>query len=1008
MGVRDVFSIRISRRAVFISISLSIIILGVIAFQFSKEQIFKERVTELSVIADAKLKQLREWRENRVAIASMLSENDVTVNLLHDFLINHNKSHEHEIYSLFKELIENFDFSNALLCDSTGRILFSFEEHDSTYINSFKDNLSKYLDSRFIDFSQMHYSEKTRRVLLELYVPLKLKGARNNFGIAAIEIDPDKYLFPTLTFIPLETASCEALIIRVEKDSVRFLNQLRFRKTSDLRFALPITSVELPAARAARGETGILEGKDYRDVEVLAYVEKIPTTQWALIVKIDKSEIYKPLIIRAIYIALTSLSLIIVTGFLFLFNSKNEKMDFYKKQYELENEKRLLTEHYKSRTRLANDIILLMSPAGEIIEVNEKAITTYGYSYDEFRNMPVSELRAPITIGAVSEQLNITREKESYIFETVHKTKDGTEFPVEVSTGSIEMDGKKYIQSFIRDISERKRNLNRIQNLNRVLAVLSNINQTIVRIKDRQALLDNACKIAITYGKFSLAWIGFLNEKTNKVTPEAAAGVMEYLKDFIIDIAEPAQLNGPVSNVLRTGKHFVYQDIENITPPLGSREKALKYNLRSVGAFPITQAGKTIGVIAFYADETNFFDNEECNVLDELAMDISFALDFMEGEKMRKLFEEEMRKYHRAVEQSPLSIFITDVEGNIEFVNKKFTVLTGYSFEEAIGKNPRILQSGFTKPEVYKDLWTTILSGREWNGELLNKKKNNDFFWEAASISPVFLDKEITHFVAVKEDITEKKLMHEQLIESKEKAERANQLKSEFLAQMSHEIRTPINVIVSFLGLINEEDCTKKNDTVQLALNSIHSSSNRITRTIDMILNMSELQIGSYETIFSEFDIYDTLLAHLLNEFRQPANAKNILLNYVPDTDKLTVYADEYSVGHIFSNLIDNAIKYTENGEVTLHPFRNGKDELVIEVSDSGIGISEEYIENLFDPFTQEEQGYTRRYEGNGLGLAIVKKYCDINNIEINVKSKKGVGTTFTLLFKNHIKRADT
>ena len=117
------------------------------------------------------------------------------------------------------------------------------------------------------------------------------------------------------------------------------------------------------------------------------------------------------------------------------------------------------------------------------------------------------------------------------------------------------------------------------------------------------------------------------------------------------------------------------------------------------------------------------------------------------------------------------------------------------------------------------------------------------------------------------------------MIESKEKAERANQLKSEFLAQMSHEIRTPINVIVSFLGLINEEDCTKKNDTVQLALNSIHSSSNRITRTIDMILNMSELQIGSYETIFSEFDIYDTLLAHLLNEFRQPANTKNILLN---------------------------------------------------------------------------------------------------------------------------------
>ena len=165
----------------------------------------------------------------------------------------------------------------------------------------------------------------------------------------------------------------------------------------------------------------------------------------------------------------------------------------------------------------------------------------------------------------------------------------------------------------------------------------------------------------------------------------------------------------------------------------------------------------------------------------------------------RKQAEEQIRILSQAVEQSPSSIIITNTSGNIEYINLKFTQLTGYTLTEVLGKNPRILKSGETPNEIYKLLWKSITSGIEWHGELHNKKKDGTFYWEFVSISPIRDHKGIiNHFLAVKEDITNNKLMTEELILAKEKAEESDRLKSEFLAQMSHEIRTPLNIILSY------------------------------------------------------------------------------------------------------------------------------------------------------------------------------------------------------------------
>jgi PAS domain S-box-containing protein len=367
----------------------------------------------------------------------------------------------------------------------------------------------------------------------------------------------------------------------------------------------------------------------------------------------------------------------------------------------------------------------------------------------------------------------------------------------------------------------------------------------------------------------------------------------------------------------------------------------------------------------------------------------------------QKLAEEEVRKLSYAVQQNPALIVITDPKGNIEYVNPKFTSVTGYSFDEAKGKNLKILKSGYTKAEEYRILWKTITAGGEWRGVFYNKKKNGECYWESALIAPIKnRNGEITHFVAVKEDITEQKKQEESLISAKEEAEKSDRLKSEFLAQMSHEIRTPLNNILTYASLLKEEMEDKLPPGLEPTFRVINSSALRLIRTIDLILNLSKIQTGNFDTHFESIDLDDDILYELILEFYTRAGEKNIKLNYNCTATNKNVFGDNYTIGQIFVNLIDNAIKYAEEGEINVMLYNNDNKEVCVDIADSGIGISEEFKPSLFDPFTQEDSSTTRNYEGTGLGLALVKKYVELNNAKISFRSKKDKGTTFTVTFK--------
>lgn len=285
--------------------------------------------------------------------------------------------------------------------------------------------------------------------------------------------------------------------------------------------------------------------------------------------------------------------------------------------------------------------------------------------------------------------------------------------------------------------------------------------------------------------------------------------------------------------------------------------------------------------------------------------------------------------------------------------------------------------------------------------DYINSAKINNFEYHVCGLDFVFCIQGVSEFEVghiYGNEITDRKRAEQKLIKAREKAESSDKLKSEFLAQMSHEIRTPINTILSFTSLIKEELESEVDDDLAYSFLGVSNAGRRIIRTVDLLLNMSEIQTGSFEYKPRQIDLGVEVINNLYDEYLVLARDKGLKLNIIHPSGSANIFADEYSVHQIFANLIDNAIKYTQTGSVTIKYIKT-IEKVSVEISDTGIGISSEYLPHLFEQFSQEDQGYTRKFEGNGLGLALVKNYCDVNKADIFVSSEKGKGTTFTVDF---------
>ncbi|MFZ4539597.1 response regulator [Propionivibrio sp.] len=387
----------------------------------------------------------------------------------------------------------------------------------------------------------------------------------------------------------------------------------------------------------------------------------------------------------------------------------------------------------------------------------------------------------------------------------------------------------------------------------------------------------------------------------------------------------------------------------------------------------------------------------------------------------RKATENQLRKLSLAVEQSPESVLITDLDARIEYVNDAAAAVTGYGREELIGKNPSLLQSGKTPPETYVALWDALTQGQQWKGELYNRRKDGSEYVEFVVIAPLHQpDGTITHYVAVKEDITERKRAGEELdryrhtleglveqrttelVAARQQAEAANLAKSTFLSNMSHEIRTPMNAIVGLSHLMRRAGATPEQAD---RLDKIDSAGHHLLSIINDILDLSKIEAGKLQLESTDFHL-SSILDNVGSIMGEAARVKGLQISIDVDAVPIWLRGDPMRLRQALINYAGNAIKFTERGSVALRTrlLEDDGEELLVrfEVADTGIGIAADKTDRLFNAFEQADASTTRKYGGTGLGLAINHRLAQLMGGEVGVDSTAGVGSTFWFTARLH------
>lgn len=366
--------------------------------------------------------------------------------------------------------------------------------------------------------------------------------------------------------------------------------------------------------------------------------------------------------------------------------------------------------------------------------------------------------------------------------------------------------------------------------------------------------------------------------------------------------------------------------------------------------------------------------------------------------------EEKVQRLLKAIEQTSSQIMVTEKDGKIEYVNKKFLETTGYSLDEIIGKDTTFISPTNNQYGINELTIEKIKRGEIFKGEVLSKRKDNTTYWEFISITPIKnTNNEITNFVAVKEDITERKEIENKLIKALNRAEQSDRLKDAFLENLSHEIRTPMNAIVGFSELLtNQLKPTQESNRNYTSIILTHSY--QLLSIVDDILTISLIQTGNENLSLKQISVNE-LIDSISNDYKQKISDKKLKFKVTkePIDTGVSLQTDETKLTQILSNLLNNSIKFTHNGYIEFG-YQIETDAVKFFVKDTGIGIPEESKEIIFERFVQANSTIKINYGGTGLGLAIARSFAQMLGGKLWVESELDKGSEFFLLLPVNVK----
>ena len=626
-------------------------------------------------------------------------------------------------------------------------------------------------------------------------------------------------------------------------------------------------------------------------------------------------------------------------------------------------------ERFRIATESIRDaFILINDEEGKIVLWNPAATAMFGYTEDEAIGRPLHRLIGPPRFYEVSAAglAHFARTGEGAVMgrtlELPALRRNGEEFMVELSLSAVQLGGQWHAAGLVRDITVRK--------------------QTEVAIRKSKDLLQSVIEnapVRVFWKDRDLRYLG-CNTRLAKDAGYSSADELTGKTDFEMAWKGRAELYRADDKAVMELNSPKLDFEELLETPDGSTiwVRTSKVPLRD-------ENNHVIGILGIYTDIT-----------------------------ARKQAEEQLCKLAQAVEQSPESIIITNLDGDIEYVNEAFAKNSGYRREEIMAQNPRILNAGKTPKQTYAALWDTISQGRTWKGEFINKRKDGSEYVEFAIITPIRqLDGRITHYVAVKEDITEKKRLARELDQHRHHledlvanrtaelesaralADAASKAKSAFLANMSHEIRTPMNAIIGLTYMLRQNTPTSEQS---LRLDKIGAAAQHLLSIINDILDLSKIEAGHLELEQTDFAL-EAVLDHISSLIAEQSSARGLSIEVDKGDVPLWLRGDPTRLRQAILNYADNAVKFTQQGTIRLRAklLKETGDELLVrfEVEDSGIGIAEENLPMLFEVFAQADVSTTRKYGGTGLGLAITRRLANIMGGEAGVESVLNHGSTF-------------
>jgi PAS domain S-box-containing protein len=673
---------------------------------------------------------------------------------------------------------------------------------------------------------------------------------------------------------------------------------------------------------------------------------------------------------------------------------------------------RQLVDEYRARfaaiVSSSLDAIVSKDLQGTVISWNAAAEDIFGYTASEMIGTPISRLfpaDRKEEENAILEKLR-RGDKVDHL-DTIRRTKDGRLVNVSVSISPIRNSTGEIIgaSKIARDISVLKAREAELVRMSRLYAALSQVNQAIVWSPDREALFSKVCEVLVQFGGFGAAWIGLPDQASGRIVPVAQFGdATNYLQSINIYADDQPEGRGPSGLTLRSGQSYICNDMRNDAAFSPWRSQIEIAGFLASATFPIRLGGEVAGILTVYADTLDFFHDKEIALLEEAAGDLSFALDNFARDAARQLAEEGLRDEKNfsdtMIESMPGIAYFYDFSGRFMRWNRNFETVSGYSATEIAVMHPRDFFSSADQSLVEQKIARVFDSGEA--------SLEAGFVSKGGALRPYFFTgkrvifKGVDCLIGVGVDITER-MQVEAERERRLRAEASDHIKSAFLANMSHELRTPLNSIIGFTGIMLQGLAGPFNEEQEKQLNMVRNSARHLLALVNDVLDVSKIEAGQLEVVREAFDIRQSI-EKVVSLMRPQADAKRVALRAILAPGLGLAFTDERRLQQILLNLLSNAIKFTDVGEVSvtaglIQPGTSGdKIAISIQVADTGIGISAENLETLFQPFRQIETGLSRSHEGTGLGLAICRRLAELMGGEIRVESELGRGSIFTVL----------